>query len=368
MRRTPAASGSGRSDGCATCEGHLGEPDKYASYQANGHVRVDNSHVGVVGRRSFPDMVPRHCDLWGVAPRGGVGVTVVSSTRPGGDFYSYGEPARAAHRYAWAGGRTVAASGDGSPEPKLGPVATDPVSDLLPTLVDFLADADQLLCGERGRWAAGEDLLPYPDSPLGLLLRIRTEAMHTFHALLRVTDDPMAAPAAPILVRQLLECWAHVHWIAEGHSSTLGSTATPEQRAICLELGMARWLCINLANSSNESQYDHSKADGEKWLNSVAAEHEQIGCTCSGRDFKAVRTSFKDLRDRFGMDWPLDTYITASAASHALMPQRLAHEEGTSLAWGGPGVRLTARTGSHAALPVSSTFTSSSLVLSNGRR
>ena len=103
---------------------------------------------------------------------------------------------------------------------------------------------------------------------------------------------------------------------------------------------MARWLCINLANSSNESQYDHSKADGEKWLNSVAAEHEQIGCTCSGRDFKAVRTSFKDLRDRFGMDWPLDTYITASAASHALMPQRLAHEEGTSLAWGGPASLL----------------------------
>jgi len=219
-------------------------------------------------------------------------------------------------------------------------MAADPVSDLLPTLVDFLADADQLLCGEQGRWAAGEDLLPSPDSPLDLLLRIRTEAMHTFHALLRVTDDPMAAPAAPILVRQLLECWAHVQWIAEGQSSTLGPTATPEQRAICLELGMAHWLCKNLSASSNESQYEHSKADGEKWVKSVTAEHEQIGCACSGRDFKAVRNSFKELRDRFGMDWPLDTYIAASAASHALMPQRLAHQEGTGLSWGGPASLL----------------------------
>lgn len=41
LRRTPAAWGRGQSDGCATCEGHLGEPDKYASYQDNGHVRVD---------------------------------------------------------------------------------------------------------------------------------------------------------------------------------------------------------------------------------------------------------------------------------------------------------------------------------------
>ena len=206
----------------------------------------------------------------------------------------------------------------------------------LARLDSFPAHADGLLSdGTAGRIEASR-LLPSADSPLDLMLRLRAEAIHLFRGLLRLTEDPLAAPAAPILVRSLLECWMHLQWIADGVPPSPGMPATPEGRARCLELGNAKTLVENLAGSSKESYHEGAESEAREWLDESKALHSETGCQCSGRTYIDVRPALKYLSTSPGSSWPLDTWFVASAAGHGMMPQRLAHVYGSETAWGGP--------------------------------
>ena len=91
------------------------------------------------------------------------------------------------------------------------------ISSAISDLAGFLADADQLMVGGKGRWASGHDILPDDSAePLRVLLRLRTQAAHEFHAIFKLIDDPMATPAAEVVLRGLLANLAHMYWIYQG--------------------------------------------------------------------------------------------------------------------------------------------------------
>jgi hypothetical protein len=167
-----------------------------------------------------------------------------------------------------------------------------------------------------------------------MLLRIKTEAAHFFHALLRITDDSLAAPAAPVLVRSLIECWAHAHWITEGVPGS-SQPSTSAGRALCLELGMASSFVNNLKRASAEAQPDTALQAATEWLESVRDKHTKLGCNCRGRTYRDVQPTLKHIAKSAEMSWVYDTWLSASAAGHILMPQRLARQVGDHTEWGG---------------------------------
>jgi hypothetical protein len=141
----------------------------------------------------------------------------------------------------------------------------------LPDLSGFLADADRLLVGGDGHWGTLSEIVPNDAAkPLGVVLRLRMQAGHLYHAVLRLIEDPIAAPAAEILCRAMLENFAHMYWISQGEPHAMDrplraradrclglvsdSDSSTISRAACLELGMAKAYARNLDKASNTAQ------------------------------------------------------------------------------------------------------------------
>jgi hypothetical protein len=223
----------------------------------------------------------------------------------------------------------------------------------LSQLSRFLADADQLTVSGRGQWASGNDILPLDDAePLRVILRLKVQASHEYHAALRLIQDPVAIPAVELICRGLLENFAHMYWVAEGEPNAasrrasarknrcLGILSDPDSsrlsRAVCLELGMAQTYDDNLRKASTHASTEEARDRAKEWLNDLTVSHKKTGCSGRGRDWRDVQWALRSYREQSEAHWPLDLWYVSSATSHQLMPHRLAREVNGVVQWGGP--------------------------------
>jgi hypothetical protein len=112
---------------------------------------------------------------------------------------------------------------------------------LLPVERDFIglvAEADRLPLLLRGLAADGKaERMEGDDLPEATLRRLEAWAVHEYRGSLLLLGRADAAFAAEVLLRGLLEFYAHVAWIQEGLPAD--ASRSRRTRAACLELGIA---------------------------------------------------------------------------------------------------------------------------------
>jgi len=179
----------------------------------------------------------------------------------------------------------------------------------LPTLLEELA-ADGLPAMVDG-----------DDFPESTLRRLNAWAVLEYRAALLLLRHADVAHAAEVLLRGLLEFYAHVAWI---HEDLPGDQRTPKTRATCLELGIAVEANDTLTKKLTGWGAPHPRVDAAaaQRLTDITAVHSAEGCGCKGHAYRDVRPTLKHL-DAGGIKWPYGLWVISSAAAHQLLPGRV---------------------------------------------
>jgi hypothetical protein len=218
--------------------------------------------------------------------------------------------------------------------------------DHLKRLWDLAVEGDQLLApGERY-----VDLSTPNPFPARTVWRLKTPATLHHQAAVTLIQDPLLAHAAELMVRSILESYAHLVWIHNGEpasnrkrpdpKSCLGDDSiegcTQERRALCVELGMAEQQVRNLIYISPE--YAPAGTDLVAWQNFLRIKelHDELGCRGRGRTYQDVRPVLAMLKKRGHLSWALDLWIVSSSVVHQLLPERYASNATGTALLGGP--------------------------------
>jgi hypothetical protein len=183
------------------------------------------------------------------------------------------------------------------------------------------------------------------DFPSATLRAMEAWATIEYKAVLRLVEDPEVAHAAEVLLRALLEYFAHVIWIADGLDG--GEARTPRCRALCLELGIAKEAEAALTKKLRDWG-DASDPEGQRIttaaverLSDIRALHQGEACRCSGRNGGGVQPTLAALW-RQDQKWALGLWVVATHAAHQVLPARIQRDTGqgitaigepASLAW-----------------------------------
>lgn len=206
------------------------------------------------------------------------------------------------------------------------------MSELMPPLtllpverefVGLLADAEKLPDLLRGLAAEGKPhMMDGDDLPEATLRRLEAWAVHEYRGSLRLLRDADAAFSTEVLVRALLEFYAHVAWIHEGLPADAGRSQ--RTRAACLELGIAVEANDALTRKLTGWGAVDSRANAaaKERLTDIQSFHAAEGCSCKGHKWTDVQPMLKQLQSQ-GITWPYGLWVISSAAAHQLLPGRV---------------------------------------------
>jgi len=199
------------------------------------------------------------------------------------------------------------------------PLALLPVEQSFAALIE---DAERLPDLLRQLAADGKpDMMDGDDFPEATLRRLEAWALHEYRGSLRLLRHADVAFATEVLVRALLEFYAHVVWIHQGLPGDIRSQRT---RAICLELGVAAE--ANLAVTKKLGAWGASDprvhTAAAQRLQDIQSIHAAEGCSCKGHSWGDVRPMLQHL-DSGGINWPYGLWVITSAAAHQLLPGRV---------------------------------------------
>lgn len=171
-------------------------------------------------------------------------------------------------------------------------------------------------------------LMRWDDYPDATLHKLEVMARSAYLAGLHLLRNPDVAYRAEDLIRGILECLAHVTYIAGLRPMTY--RRNPEQRALCVELGMIKGLHNLLKKLPDDALMQDSSVRG-----AVAADEDEIrrvhsatGCKCGGRSDGLVEPTLREAAAKVGPPWTTlsGVYASASTLMHQVLYQRLLKE------------------------------------------
>jgi hypothetical protein len=208
----------------------------------------------------------------------------------------------------------------------------------------WIGTADELL-GDTIQDLANRPRRLYPHSTA---MDIKVAA--TVHALaaLRLIHEPLLAVVAESHVRALTECYAHMAWLHAGEPASSRPTSrkpwcthaqrksSVNQRALCLELGIAGARVENLLRVRRKARHPGSLTVARRRLISARTRHDAT-CSGPGRSYSDVRPMLIYLRSRRkGIPWAYDVWVSSSAFIHGQLPDRYRSAADGQVIFGGP--------------------------------
>jgi hypothetical protein len=162
--------------------------------------------------------------------------------------------------------------------------------------------------------------LEFPDVTLH---KFEMQARLQLRAGVRLLEDEWLAYAAESHVRGLLECLAHVSYIAAG------TKQNPATRALCVEVGIAKAMQDLILKLPDEAVPNANEARPavERDLADIRERHAHAGCRCSGRGSGHVAPMLKELA-KIGSPFTTlaGAYEASSTFIHQALVQRLIAE------------------------------------------
>lgn len=161
----------------------------------------------------------------------------------------------------------------------------------------------------------------FPSVTLGWL---RTAAVLQYQAVVTLLAHPTCASEAELLLRPLLESFAHTVWIDEGVAG--GGNRTARCCAVCLEFGIAQYRLGSLPGMRGLAAHEREElATGiRERVEQLRQLHAAEGCTCRGRRYSAAKTTIDTLSS---MDARYDALCQqwdwSSSGLHVFEPNRM---------------------------------------------
>ena len=191
------------------------------------------------------------------------------------------------------------------------------------------------------------------EQPGSALSRLYWQSVTQASAAVCVACDDEAWPSVGVLLRAVLEGYAHIAWICDGTGGTSPSQSTAQVRAWCVELGAAKAqrgfaefmaegsfittvqeatqtlieqvpelrnhrLVAQALDGNVASELRAGRNELDSDANVIARSHRESGCSCAGRGEGHVQAILKALME----DDPLAhmTWRLGSSTAHNLAP------------------------------------------------
>jgi hypothetical protein len=200
----------------------------------------------------------------------------------------------------------------------------------MPDIDALLQAADQVperfdaLKGRLGK----APLMRWDDYPDVTLHKLEVMARSAYLAGTYLVRNPDVAYRAEDLTRAVLECLAHVTFIAG--LPPLAYKRGPSERALCVELGMVKGLHDLLKKLPDEALMQDPSvrevvAADEQAIRTL---HAATGCKCTGRGEGNVGPTLRDAAAAVGSPWTtlVGVYASASTLMHQALLNRLVRE------------------------------------------
>src|SRR5262245_9775876 len=152
------------------------------------------------------------------------------------------------------------------------------------------------------------------DFPQATVWRLQQWAAVQFASMLRVLGDPLTSPTAHVLVRGLLELWAHNHFIYAD-----GDEAEWRCRAIRLEFGMQLGIhhALEAGARTDPDEFSASLETAKERVRFIDAVKSREGCAGKKRDNGNVEATLQEIaREDQRMDWLSPLWKQSSLTSH----------------------------------------------------
>jgi hypothetical protein len=134
-----------------------------------------------------------------------------------------------------------------------------------------------------------EDAELYPGA---LLLHMERWAAQQYAGALVLLTMPAVATASLVLLRGLLEAYAHLSWIAEGSDD--GPTSR-RCRALCYERTAAKELLDAVSNAAAGVAADGADEEAQRRVDNLDRLLRGLKCRCRGRDFSSVLPTIRQI-------------------------------------------------------------------------
>lgn len=152
--------------------------------------------------------------------------------------------------------------------------------------------------------------------PLSIIIQLQPWAATQYRAGVVLLRDPRTASAADVLVRGLLELFAHVFWIHEERTR-----ATRECRAVCFALGIVRTVRGFLKQNAPRNPGAESRlTELEAIEGEIQRQREHRKCACKARKYTDVGPTLRAASQRPDLAWTYDTWSWTSTIAHQFMP------------------------------------------------
>ena len=155
-----------------------------------------------------------------------------------------------------------------------------------------------------------------PVAPLKIVVALEPWAATQYRAGIALLTDSLTASAADVLLRSLLELFAHVFWIHEGR--------TPDERecrATCFALGLVRASRDFLAGrTSKDVGADTHLRELQHLDREIERQRQRRKCSCKARKYTDVGPTLKQASRRPDLPWAHDTWAWTSTVAHQILP------------------------------------------------
>lgn len=153
-------------------------------------------------------------------------------------------------------------------------------------------------------------------NPLTILLALEPWAATQYRAGIALLHDPRTASAADVLVRGLLELFAHVFWVHEA-----GTREARECRAVCFAQGIVRTVRAFLKqNATRNPGAEPRLRELEILEREIQRQRERRKCPCKARKYGDVGPTLRAASQRPDLTWTFDTWAWTSTVAHQLLP------------------------------------------------
>lgn len=162
----------------------------------------------------------------------------------------------------------------------------------------------------------------FPARTLGWL---RSAAILEYKAVITLLANAECGGEAEHIMRPLIDTFCHVVWIQEGVDG--GGSRSVRCRALCLDLGVARYRLRGLAGERGLSAAERARytADLEDQVQEFRRLHDAEGCRCKGRTYRSATTTLHALaRADPRYEALVQQRRWSSSALHVFEPGRMA--------------------------------------------
>ncbi len=172
------------------------------------------------------------------------------------------------------------------------------------------------------------------DYPAKAVWDMRTACITHYMAAVDLIRDPLESPAAALMIRAMLEVYAHLVWIWGGELAAnrkdpsgkcLGTDAdagcTQKRRAVCFDLGVAVQRSENLKKVDAGVVPDGTAQAVADELAQLQQLHANLGCAGHGRGYGDVKWMLGMLKANGHLPWAHDLWVVSSGVVHGLVPE-----------------------------------------------